>query len=300
VYWSADFAREPTLSPTWVAKYLAAGGVAGLISRTITAPIDRLKVLYQVRSKIAQSGTQQSGILRGLQSIYHEGGVRAFWRGNLTNIMKVVPESALFFTLFESFKAQICKDYAHPRLSEVVAASSGSSLVTALTVYPLETIKARWMTAPSGQYRSLPECVASLLKSNGWRGLYQGLGIQLLGIVPYGAVNLTLYHTAKTEYTNKFKRRPDFFATAAIGATSSAVGQLIAYPSALVRTHLQTQGTEGNPTTYSGMVGCIRHIWMKDKFYGFYRGLLANYMKTIPALGITFAVYEAAVSKFGL
>jgi len=86
------------ISLNWILKYLAAGGIAGFISRTVTAPIDRLKVLYQVHSKIAltQEG-KPVGIYDGMKAIYRDGGIRAFWRGNFTNVLKVVPEWSLFF-----------------------------------------------------------------------------------------------------------------------------------------------------------------------------------------------------------
>lgn len=35
--------------PSRMAKFMIAGGVAGAVSRTATAPIDRLKLLLQVR-----------------------------------------------------------------------------------------------------------------------------------------------------------------------------------------------------------------------------------------------------------
>ena len=37
--------------PSRMAKFMIAGGVAGAVSRTATAPIDRLKLLLQVRRK---------------------------------------------------------------------------------------------------------------------------------------------------------------------------------------------------------------------------------------------------------
>ena len=44
-------ARHLIDEPSRMAKFMIAGGVAGAVSRTATAPIDRLKLLLQVRRR---------------------------------------------------------------------------------------------------------------------------------------------------------------------------------------------------------------------------------------------------------
>lgn len=68
-----------------------------LVSRTCTAPLDRLKIFFQVQSMHGQTFTLQSGI----RHMLNEGGLRSLWRGNGINVIKIAPESALRFFAFE-------------------------------------------------------------------------------------------------------------------------------------------------------------------------------------------------------
>ena len=70
--------------PTWA--LLVSGAIAGAVSRTATAPLDRLKTLMQAQT------VRSPGLLHGMRSIAMEGGWRAFFRGNGANVVKIAPE----------------------------------------------------------------------------------------------------------------------------------------------------------------------------------------------------------------
>jgi solute carrier family 25 (mitochondrial phosphate transporter), member 23/24/25/41 len=78
---------------------LLAGAVAGAVSRTSTAPLDRLKVMMQV-----YGNKQNMTIVGGFKHMLSEGGWRSLWRGNLINVVKIAPESAIKFFAYEQFK----------------------------------------------------------------------------------------------------------------------------------------------------------------------------------------------------
>ena len=61
-----------------------AGAAAGAVSRTMTAPLNLVKIRMQ-------SGTAQ-GMVSCFREVYSQGGVPAFWRGNGANMLKIVPE----------------------------------------------------------------------------------------------------------------------------------------------------------------------------------------------------------------
>lgn len=73
------------------------GAIAGCISRTTTAPLDRLKV-------IMQAGKGDATIVNMCKYMYQEGGFLGFWRGNGINCVKIAPESAAKFLCYDEFK----------------------------------------------------------------------------------------------------------------------------------------------------------------------------------------------------
>ncbi|XP_060037527.1 mitochondrial adenyl nucleotide antiporter SLC25A23 isoform X5 [Erinaceus europaeus] len=102
-----EFSEREKMTGTWW-KQLVAGAVAGAVSRTGTAPLDRLKVLMQVHA----SKTNRLNMWGGLRSMVLEGGVRALWRGNGINVLKIAPESAIKFMAYEQVGADQTR---HPR-----------------------------------------------------------------------------------------------------------------------------------------------------------------------------------------
>mmetsp|Transcript_1319 Transcript_1319/g.2199 ORF Transcript_1319/g.2199 Transcript_1319/m.2199 type:complete len:87 (+) Transcript_1319:34-294(+) len=70
-------------------EYLVAGGIAGIVSRTCIAPIERVKILYQITK--ASPNAESLGYWRIVPRIYREEGLLAFWKGNSVAVIRVVP-----------------------------------------------------------------------------------------------------------------------------------------------------------------------------------------------------------------
>ena len=87
-------------------RYLVAGAIAGSVSRTATAPLDRLKVLFQVQTHSSTAGSVMTGMLH----IYKQNGISGFFRGNGLNVFKVAPESAIKFYTYEIMKRVVVGD----------------------------------------------------------------------------------------------------------------------------------------------------------------------------------------------
>ena len=67
------------------------GGCAGVIAKTIVAPIDRVKFLYMGTVRHFNRKNVQNEIFR----IKSEEGIRSLWKGNLAQIIRVFPYSGI-------------------------------------------------------------------------------------------------------------------------------------------------------------------------------------------------------------
>lgn len=251
-------------------KFLAAGGIAGAVSRTATAPFDRLKIYLitaQPARPVAAGGTNASlptfgALAQSLQMIYREGGLRGFWLGNGLNCMKIIPESAIKFFTYEYMKrffAKYVDGVSDSRdisgMSRFISGGVGG-ITSQLSIYPIETLKTRLMSSMShpGQNRGMKLLLATareMSKQGGWRSYYSGLGAGLVGVFPYSAIDMSTFEGIKLFYQRYTgKDEPGVLMLLAFGSISGSIGAATVYPLNLVRTRLQAAGTPAHPTKY--------------------------------------------------
>jgi solute carrier family 25 phosphate transporter 23/24/25/41 len=84
---------------------MIAGGIAGSVAKTATAPLSRLTILYQVHAiKTGVEYNIDESLLNVVKSIYRQEGALSFWRGNLTAIVHRFPYSGVNFTVYDFAK----------------------------------------------------------------------------------------------------------------------------------------------------------------------------------------------------
>ena len=81
------------------AVLFTAGAVAGAVGKTLTAPLDRVKLLLQTRGGL-QSGAvrdaaRHGSVWQALQAIGREEGIRGYWKGNLPQASRTLAETAV-------------------------------------------------------------------------------------------------------------------------------------------------------------------------------------------------------------
>uniref|UniRef100_A0A671VES4 Solute carrier family 25 member 23b n=1 Tax=Sparus aurata TaxID=8175 RepID=A0A671VES4_SPAAU len=290
--------RERRSGLVW--RQLVAGAMAGAVSRTGTAPLDRLKVFLQVHG----STSRGINLWSGLRGMVQEGGVSSLWRGNGINVLKIAPESAIKFMAYEQIKWLIrgSKEGGSLRVQERFIAGSLAGAIAQTIIYPMEVLKTRLTLRKTGQYSGMADCARQILKKEGVRAFYRGYLPNTLGIIPYAGIDLAVYETLKNAWLQRYcvdSADPGVLVLLGCGTISSTCGQLASYPLALIRTRMQAQATTEDKPKLT-MVGQFKYIISHEGVPGLYRGITPNFLKVIPAVSISYVVYEHMKKVLGV
>lgn len=191
---------------------------------------------------------------------------------------------------------------AVPRLAVNCTIGAAAGLGAQSVLYPMEVIKTRIVVSKSGEFKGgVREVVQMAYRAGGIREFYGGFVPNMVGIVVYRGLEMGIYSSMQQSlmlYRMQWqdKSRHDAALSTAevgcIGMFASTIAQTVSYPLNVVRTRLQTQGANGRAHAYNGMVDCIVKMVRHKGVRSLFSGLMANYLKAVPASTCTFMVFE--------
>lgn len=183
-------------------------------------------------SASAENTTREyKSIIDVARKMFHREGVTSFYSG-LTPALLGVTNMAIQFPLYEQFKRYLTgtglgnwrEDQGLFQVLGILAASSASKAFATAATYPHEVIRTRLQTQQlarppsyrgsstdaSGQwkginnnggrpqmssivYRGMVNTLKIILRDEGWRALYSGMGTSLIGAIPASATTMLVY-----------------------------------------------------------------------------------------------------------
>lgn len=255
------------------------GGLAGGVSRTVTAPLELYKI--QSQNRFMPHST--------IWNVLQKEGFLNLWKGNGVNCIRVCPQISINYAVFEKTKSSLEQTILHKNTINFLSGLMGG-MIGITCIYPLETIRTRLsLQTCKSHYSGMYDC----FKKMGRREMYQGLGTSIVGFAPFNALSFTFFYYLKNKLNidNQFQKL-------ICGGLSGMSAVTITYPTDLVRRRLQLQGFDASVPKYTGMIDCIKKIIIHDGFKGLYRGLGACYMKIFPTLGVQFWTIEKCNELF--
>ncbi|KAJ0088824.1 hypothetical protein Patl1_31655 [Pistacia atlantica] len=240
----AQLAKHPLALLAYVprdAAIFAAGAVAGAAAKTVTAPLDRIKLLMQTYGvRAGQEGAKKAiGFIEAIALIAKEGGIKGYWKGNLPQVIRIIPYSAVQLFAYETYK-KLFKD-KDGQLSVIgrLAAGACAGMTSTFVTYPLDVLRLRLAVEPG--YQTMSQVALNMLREEGFASFYYGLGPSLIGIAPYIAVNFCIFDLVKKALPEKYQQKTQSSLLTAV--VSAGVATLTCYPLDTIRRQMQMKGT---------------------------------------------------------
>ncbi|XP_004287532.1 PREDICTED: graves disease carrier protein [Fragaria vesca subsp. vesca] len=285
------------------AKELIAGGVAGGVAKTVVAPLERIKILFQTR----RSEYQSLGLFGSVKKIAKTEGPMGFYRGNGASVARIVPYAALHYMSYEQYRRWIILAFPEggrgPVLDLVAGSLSGGTAV--LFTYPLDLVRTKLAYQVVGSpklqlqgiitngqlYKGIVDCFSKTYKEAGLRGLYRGVAPSLYGIFPYAGLKFYFYEKMKRYVPPEQKN--SILVKLVCGSVAGLLGQTFTYPLDVVRRQMQVQRLlASNTPELKGTMESLVLIAKTQGWKQLFSGLSINYLKVVPSVAIGFTVYD--------
>lgn len=290
----------------------AIGGASGAVAKTLTAPIERVKLLIQTQdaNPRIRSGEipRYTGIVNCFSRVSSEQGIAAFWRGNFTNVIRYFPTQAFNFAFKDSIKKIFPKYSPKEEFGKfflVQMASGGLAGAGSLCiVYPLDYARTR-LASDVGKERvfnGLADCLVKTAKGPaGFMGLYNGFGVSVAGIIPYRGVYFGLYDSLreKNPYKNDYGVM-GIVSKFAVAQTTAIAAGYASYPFDTVRRRLQMQSEKPKDQwLYKGTADCFSKILKEEGTQAMFKGAGANALRTVGS-ALVLVLYDQIQGMLGL
>nr|KYP41540.1 Solute carrier family 25 member 44 [Cajanus cajan] len=213
---------EPfTLSETTQAAI--ANGIAGMgsafLSQLLFVPVDVVSQKLMVQGFSGHA--QYSGGLDVTRKLIRSDGIKGLYRGFGLSVMTYTPSSAVWWASYGSSQRYIWSEVGTPSLPksevgipslpkseasipslpEIIFVQATGGIIAAATAScfttPLDTIKTRLQVTALEKKISVKQVVKDLIREDGWKGLYRGLGPRFFSMSAWGTSMILAYEYLK-------------------------------------------------------------------------------------------------------
>lgn len=166
--------------------------------------------------------------------------------------------------------------------------------IGATVVYPIDLVKTRMQAQKhKALYNNSLDCFRKIIRAEGLKGLYSGLGAQLVGVAPEKAIKLTVNDLVRKIGSDPVSGKITMTWEVAAGMSAGACQVVFTNPLEIVKIRLQMQG--GSKVVNPGEIPhkrlnasqIIRQLGLK----GLYKGATACLLRDVPFSAIYFPTY---------
>ncbi|KFD56791.1 hypothetical protein M513_02468 [Trichuris suis] len=305
---------------------IISGGTAGIVSATVTSPLDVVKTRLQssqsrsihnqasgrgrnaklrlgpLRFAVLNSSKFQNRrffpnflVLSQLREITRCEGISALWKGLLPTLVGIVPSRAIYFCAYSHSKKAFENVFDAGTTPVHVCSAACSGFVTTTLSNPIWMVRTRMqLDHGAGVCRmNVKDCVQQVYREYGLRGFLKGVTASYAGLSET-ILHFGVYEKLKSIYlahrSNQFMNSMPtmhFPLLMLFGAVARLVASCISYPHEVVRTRLREKASR-----YHGFFRTLVVIYRLESWHGLYSGLSVHLIKTVPNSAFLMATYE--------
>jgi solute carrier family 25 carnitine/acylcarnitine transporter 20/29 len=289
-------------------REFVAGGVGGIAGVIAGHPLETVRIRLQ-QPRVLPSAAP-TGCISLLRHIVNTEGPLALYKGMTSPLSTIAFQNAVAFQTYAAFSRSLqgSSSVDEPlSLDRVALAGVGAGTLQTLILTPVDLIKIRLqlltIRVPSRQPVSAPgpvDVMRDILRRDGVRGLYRGLGITMLRDAPSHAVYFGTYEFTR-EWLHPGCRKncnESLLTMLHAGGLAGACSWICCYPLDVIKSRLQGQGAEiiggsgsGAPR-YNGIIDCLRKSVSEEGIKVLWRGLGTAVARAYLVNGAIFSAYE--------
>lgn len=143
-------------------------------------------------------------VRHSITDIWRDEGITGYYRGVVTSLLQIAPYMGILFGTYEATRTSFTtSNVVSPGTADFLAGGI-AGVVSKCAIFPLDTIRKRLQVqGPTREryiHKDIPvytqgilHCAKEIVRREGIRGLYKGLGVALLKSGPSAAVTLWVF-----------------------------------------------------------------------------------------------------------
>jgi len=184
-----------------------------------------------------------------------------------------------------------------PALLHAISGAFAGSMGAAVTT-PLEVLKIRLQVQTRKKYRTIIGSLGMILREEGLRGLYRGLGPTLFALPPNWAIYFTSYEGLRSYLRREHSDRLSTLGVDAVAASGAGIAtSCVTNPLWVVKTRFQVQGMKqatshrASKSNYKSTINALSRISREEGLRGLYSGLWPSILG-VSHVAIMLPLYE--------
>lgn len=253
-------------------------------------PFDTIKVRLQTQSF---RNPQYKGAVDCFTGIIRNESVRGLYKGMSSPMAGVAVVNAIVFGVYGNFQRHSPRPDA---LSSHFLAGAAAGFVQSFVCSPMELVKTRLQVqqnsaAPGGGYGGPMNCLSQVVKTEGLRGVFRGLGTTICREVPGFGIYFFAYEFMTRSAADDGEPRPPVSTVHMLlaGGFSGTLSWVLTYPIDVIKSRLQVDGI-GGVCRYNGFRDCLKKSIQTEGYGVMTRGLTSTILRAFPTNAATFTV----------